>query len=110
MIKKESLEKAQTEFKLPNGKGTSYGYGWFIGNIQGSPIVEHGGNMGGFMSHAIYLPQEDAFVALFYNFRAPNRLPEFLAGDLAALAIGKPFNIKEITLDENLFEIIYRRL
>ena len=104
LIKKESLEKAQTEYKLPSGKGTNYGYGWFIGNIQGSPIVEHGGNMGGFMSHAIYLPQEDVFVALFYNFRVPNRLPEFLAGDLAALAIGKPFKIKEITLDENLLK------
>jgi CubicO group peptidase (beta-lactamase class C family) len=104
LIKKESLEKAQTEYKLPNGKATYYGYGWFIGNIHGSPLVEHGGNMGGFMSHAIYLPQEDVFVGVFYNFRVPNRLPEFLAGDLAALAIKKPFNIKEITLDENLLK------
>ncbi|HEX8736556.1 MAG TPA: serine hydrolase domain-containing protein [Pyrinomonadaceae bacterium] len=104
LIKKESLEKARTEFKLPNGKRTYYGYGWFIGNIQGSPIVEHGGNMGGFMCHAIYLPQEDIYVLLLYNFRVPNRLPEFLAGDLAALAINKPFNIREITLDENLLK------
>jgi CubicO group peptidase (beta-lactamase class C family) len=104
IIKRESLEKAQTEYKLPYGKGTNYGYGWFIGNIQGSPIVEHGGNMGGFMSHAIYLPQEDIYVIVLYNFRAPNRLPEFLAGDLAALAINKPFNIREIALDENLLK------
>lgn len=104
LIKKESLEKAQAEFKLPGGKGTNYGYGWFTGNIQGSPLVEHGGNMGGFMSHAIYLPQEEVFVAAFYNFRSPTRLPEFLAGDLAALAIGKPFNIKEISFDENLLK------
>ena len=104
LIKKESLAKARTEYKLPNGKGVNYGYGWFIGNIQGSPIIEHGGNMGGFMSHAIYLPREDVYVLLLYNFRVPNRLPEFLAGDLAALAIGKPFNIKEIALDENLLK------
>ena len=103
LIKKESLEKARTEYKLPGGKGTNYGYGWFLGNIQGSPLVEHGGNMGGFMSHAIYLPREDVFVAVFYNFRSA-RLPEFLAGDLAALTIGKPFNIREITLDENLLK------
>jgi CubicO group peptidase (beta-lactamase class C family) len=104
LIKKESLEKAQTEYKLPGGKGANYGYGWFIGNIHGSPIIEHGGNMGGFMSHAIYLPREDIFVAVFYNFRSPARLPEFLAGDLAALAINKPYNIKEIALDENLLK------
>jgi CubicO group peptidase (beta-lactamase class C family) len=101
LITKESLEKARAEFKLPDGRGTNYGYGWFIGNIQGSPIVEHGGNMGGFMSHAIYLPREDVYVVVLYNFRAPDRLPEFLAGDLAALAIGRPYDIREITLDEN---------
>jgi hypothetical protein len=101
LLKKESLEKAQTEYKLPNGKRTNYGYGWFIGNIQGSPLLEHGGNMGGFMSHSIYLPQEDVFVVALYNFRTPTRLPEFLAGDLAALTINKPFNIREIALDEN---------
>ena len=60
--------------------------------------------MGGFMSHAIYLPREDVYVLLLYNFRMPNRIPEFLAGDLAALAIGKPFNIKETTLDKNTLE------
>lgn len=101
LIKKESLEKAQTEYKLPDGRGTHYGFGWFTGNLQGSPLVEHGGNMGGFMSHAIYLPREDVFVVVLYNFRAA-RLPEFLAGDLAALAIGKPFDIREISLDEKL--------
>lgn len=104
LVNKESLKKAQAEFKLSNGKGTNYGYGWFIGNIQGSPLVEHGGNMGGFMSHAIYLPQEDVFVAVLYNFRTPAKLPEFLAGDLAALAINKPFNIKQITLAEDLLK------
>lgn len=100
LITKASLAKARAEYKLPGGRGTHYGYGWFIGNMQGSPLVEHGGNMGGFMSHAIYLPREDVFVVVLYNFRDA-RLPEYLAGDLAALAIGKPFDFREITLDEN---------
>src|SRR6185503_18848319 len=60
--------------------------------------------MGGFMSHAIYLPREDVFVVVLYNFRTPTHLPEFLAGDLAALAIGKPFRITEITADESVLK------
>ena len=104
LISEESLGRAQTEYRLPDGRGTHYGYGWFIGSLQGSPLVEHGGNMGGFMSHAIYLPREDVFVVVLYNFRSA-RLPEFLAGDLAALAINKPFDIREITLDESSLKV-----
>ncbi len=98
LISKPMLDKAFTEYLLPNGKGTGYGYGWFTGNIKGSKVVEHGGNFGGFMTHYNYLPAEDVFVAVFYNFRG--RLPEILSTDLAALMIGKPFLTKEITLSD----------
>lgn len=101
LIGREMLKKAFTEYKLANGKGTGYGYGWFVGNIQGSKVVEHGGNHGGFMTHYNYLPAEDIFVAVFYNFRG--KLPEILSTDMAAMLIGKPFEMKEVELkDEDL--------
>jgi len=31
-VKKESLDKAFTRYKLSDGKETAYGYGWRIGN------------------------------------------------------------------------------
>lgn len=96
LISKEMLDMAFTEYKLSNGKGTGYGYGWFTGNIQGSKVVEHGGNFGGFMTHYNYLPAEDVFVAVFYNFRG--RLPEIMSTDMAAIAIGRPFQMKEVSL------------
>jgi CubicO group peptidase (beta-lactamase class C family) len=99
LVKKETLDMAQQEHPLPNGKKSEYGYGWEIGNMQGTVIFEHGGNAGGFMTHDIYLPKEDIFVAVFMNIR--DKLPELLATDLAATALGKPFNIKEVSLDEN---------
>ena len=43
IVSKESLTKAHTASTLNNGKTTGYGYGWFIGNIQGSPMIQHGG-------------------------------------------------------------------
>jgi CubicO group peptidase (beta-lactamase class C family) len=48
LVKKESLDKAFTKYKLTDGKETDYGYGWFMSTVQGSPSIEHGGNVKGF--------------------------------------------------------------
>ena len=102
-ISKAMLEKAWTPARLSDGTVTDYGYGWFVGELQGSPIVEHGGNMGGFMSHAIYLPREDVLVAVFLNSRG-KRLPELIATDLAAAVIGRPFNFRTVVLDSTVLQ------
>lgn len=98
LISKESLDRAQTEYKLADGKGTHYGYGWFLSHLQGSRTVEHGGGINGFLSSSVYLPDEDVFVALFSNSTA--KAPEFTSLKMAALAIGKPLQTTEIKLDE----------
>jgi CubicO group peptidase (beta-lactamase class C family) len=95
------LQRAWTPARLRDGTVTDYGYGWFVGTLQGSPLVEHGGNMGGFMSHAIYLPREELLVAVFLNSRG-KRLPELIATDLAATAIGRPLVIRPIVLPDTL--------
>jgi hypothetical protein len=81
---------------LADGTKTDYGYGWFIGKLQGSQVIEHGGNMGGFMSHVMYLPAEDILVIVLFNFRG--KLPELLASDIAAMAINKPLLIKPVSV------------
>jgi CubicO group peptidase (beta-lactamase class C family) len=104
LISKATLQKAWTRGHLSNGKAVDYGYGWFVGELQGSSLVEHGGNMGGFMSHSMYFPREDLFVAVLLNHRG-RRLPELVATDIAALALGRPLNIKPIVLSpERLLE------
>lgn len=90
------LKQAWTKASLSNGQLIDYGFGWFIGQIQGIPVVEHGGNMGGFMSDAIYVPDRDILVVVLFNFRG--RLPELLAQDIVAIALGKPFTFNEIKL------------
>ncbi len=99
LVKKETLEKAFIPYKLTNGKATNYGYGWFLGDIQGSATIEHGGGINGFLTSSIYLPKEDVFVAIFSNSTAKS--PDMIAAKLAALAIDKPYHFKEITLDDN---------
>ncbi|HWV68963.1 serine hydrolase domain-containing protein, partial [Chitinophaga sp.] len=61
VIHEESLRKAQTPYRLNNGDLTGYGYGWWLGNIQGSPCIKHDGLINGFSTFALYLPQEKIF-------------------------------------------------
>lgn len=96
LVKKETLEKAWSSYRLADGKDTRYGYGWFMSDIHGSPTIEHGGGINGYLTASIYLPREDVFVALFSNSNGKN--PEFSAIRLAALAIGKPVPTTEIII------------
>jgi CubicO group peptidase (beta-lactamase class C family) len=96
LVKKETLEKAFTRYKLANGRETSYGYGWRFGFIQESPSIWHGGLINGFMTMGMYLPKEDVYVVVLSNCNCVS--PENVTAKLAAIAIGKPYAYKEITV------------
>lgn len=98
MVSKASLDKAFTDYKLLNGKPTRYGYGWSFSDVQGSATIEHGGGINGFLTDGIYVPGEDIFVAIFSNCNC--NPPGDLAPKIAALIMGKPYDHKEIPLDE----------
>jgi CubicO group peptidase (beta-lactamase class C family) len=102
LVKKESLDKAFTAYKLSDGKATTYGYGWGLGNIQGSETIEHGGGINGFLTMSIYLPKEDVFVVVFSN--CDDNSPNETTAKIAALTIGKPYEYKEIKLDNAVLE------
>ena len=61
LLKKESIEKAFTNYKLNNGNHINYGYGWTTGNIKGSKVIQHGGGIFGYTTMGIWLPDEDVF-------------------------------------------------
>lgn len=102
LVKKESLDKAFTKYKLTDGKETDYGYGWFLRNVQESSSIEHGGSINGFLTQSIYLPKEDVFVAVFSNCNC--NPPSVIGSKIAALAIGKPYEYKEISLDNTVLQ------
>lgn len=102
VISNENRVKAHTSFKLNNGKPTGYGYGWFLGNIQGSPMIEHGGGIHGYLTASLWLPEEKVFAAVFSNCNAMP--PQNTAIKLAAAAIGKPFDWKEIEIEKKTLE------
>ncbi len=103
LVKKESLDKAFTKYKLTDGKETGYGYGWGFGNIQGSPTIGHAGGINGFLTESIYLPKEDVFVAIFSNCGCN---PPFEIGSkIATLAIRKTIPIHtEIQVEASVLE------
>lgn len=87
LLKKETLQLAETNYKTTTGKSINYGYGWMLNELYGSPTVEHGGGIFGFIAYALYLPKEDIFIVVFTNCDSYN--PEGLAVKLAASAINK---------------------
>jgi CubicO group peptidase (beta-lactamase class C family) len=97
LVKKETLEKAFKPVKLTDGTTHPYGYGFGFQNVQGSPTIEHGGGINGFLTHSMYLPKEDVFVAVFSNCMCHS--PADVTAKIAALAIGKPYEPKEIKVE-----------
>lgn len=97
VVHKASLEKAHTSYKLKNGRSTGYGYGWNIGNIQGSATIRHDGRVNGFVTFALYLPVEKIFVAILSNCDCTDN-PEIPASKIAAMLLGKPYQWSGISV------------
>lgn len=104
LIKKTSLEKAINPSSLNNGKKIPYGYGWRIGNLNGSPVIAHNGGTYGYTATGIFLPNENIYVIALSNCNCKKvQNVSRVAVKVAAIAIGKPiFDINNaITLSDN---------
>jgi CubicO group peptidase (beta-lactamase class C family) len=96
LIPNELRSRAQTPYKLNNGKLINYGYGWFLLNIKGVPSIEHGGGINGFSTYCLYLPSRDIFVTLLTN--CTHTEVADLAVKMAALALNNPYFNQSIKL------------
>ncbi len=84
ILKPESLLIAQTSAKLPTGRKTGYGMGWFVRNIYGTSVVSHGGNTGGFFASLTRIESADMTIVLMGNvFDVP--------GDSIALKVAQEY-------------------
>ncbi|WP_299440858.1 serine hydrolase domain-containing protein [uncultured Aquimarina sp.] len=66
-ISKYVVKQLTTEKTNTAGEGTGYGYGFFLKKLQGSPTIQHGGNLFGYTSYGIFLPNEDIFISILAN-------------------------------------------
>jgi len=67
LIKKETLQKAFSNYSLNNGEKTNYGYGWNIKTLGDKTSYEHGGFIFGFKSMGVYLPESGIYVVGLNN-------------------------------------------
>jgi len=91
LVKRETLERAFTSYKLKEGLETKYGYGWCISDYEGHRLIEHGGGIHGFLSHALFFPEDQIFVAMLANSTILELQPEPLAFKAGCLALGIPY-------------------
>lgn len=102
LIKKESMGKAFTRYKLTDGTEVDYGYGRKLGYVYESPSVWHGGSIEGYGTTEVYLPEEDVFVVVFTN--CDCNYPREITFRLAALASGRAYEYKAIAVENTILK------
>ena len=70
LLKPESYQEMFTEVKLKDGKGTQYGLGVFVADLDGHRDISHGGEVTGFVSDNEVLVDDGVAVAVLTNHMA----------------------------------------
>ncbi|MYN04409.1 serine hydrolase [Pseudoduganella sp. DS3] len=86
LLPEASWRKAFTAYTLNDGSSTGYGYGWDVGDLHGSPKLEHDGGINGFATHAMRLPGHGLFIAVLTNSDSGIVDAKEIANDIAAIA------------------------
>lgn len=72
-LKRETQEKAWTNFVSNGGQRLPYGLGWFVRDYQGTRLIWHGGNWGtGFSAIYVKVPERNLSLIMFSNSEALN--------------------------------------
>ncbi|AZA50985.1 serine hydrolase [Chryseobacterium carnipullorum] len=100
IVSKESLKKATTPYL------SGYGYGWFIDDLYGKKLINHGGNIEGSTSYFAMLPDDDICIILLNNITSKKL--EKAGNTILAALLDQPYNLpkpkKEITLDGSVLK------
>lgn len=109
LVKKETLDKAFTSYKLSNDAETGYGYGWFINEVNGRKCIHHEGQINGFIAVEQFFPEIDTYVAVITNVQSGEDTTGFsskrfeLFNKISMLAIGKELS-KEIVVKDAILD------
>ena len=91
LLSPDTWRRAFQEFRLADGRGSGYGFGWFLGTVAGQPSIEHGGDINGFSSNGLWIPSARLHVVVLANHeREAERNPEVISGQIAARLVRSP--------------------
>lgn len=91
LLQPDSYKQMFTEVRLKDGPGTHYGLGVHIATRGGHPVISHSGEVSGFVSENMLLPQDKVAIAVLTNQEAVGAASA-IGGKLAALLAGLPPN------------------
>lgn len=98
LVSQGLLAQAFTKVKLADGSEAPYGFGWMLSQVQGQGSVEHSGFINGFQSYTLRMPAQKIYVTVLTN--AEFLDPSDLAVELAAIALGQPYDKTPIQTGE----------
>jgi D-alanyl-D-alanine carboxypeptidase len=67
LLEPASYDALETEVKLKSGKGTGYGLGVDVGVHDGHRMIEHSGEVGGFVAENAIYPDDKVAIAVLTN-------------------------------------------
>ena len=89
LLQPDSYKEMFTGVKLKDGEDTHYGLGVEISTRHGHMVISHSGEVSGFTSENMVLPQDKVAIAVFTNQEAVGAAGG-IAGKIAAMLIGLP--------------------
>lgn len=93
------LARAFDLYELSDGSSTGYGRGWFVSALEGTRVVEHGGDIPGFSAHVLTLPEKKIFVAVLSNDARRTPRPEYIATKIAFILLGRKHDPIAVAID-----------
>jgi CubicO group peptidase (beta-lactamase class C family) len=100
IVSKEAFKKATTPYL------SGYAYGWFIDDLYGKKLINHGGNIEGSTSYFAMLPDEDLCIILLNNITSKKL--EKAGNTILAALLDQPYTLpqpkKEVILNPDVLK------
>jgi CubicO group peptidase (beta-lactamase class C family) len=103
LISPESYQRMTSPFMLNSGEASEYGYGFNVAEIRDMKAIHHGGGINGFVTFALWLPEEEIYVAALSNIPGVGAGPGQLSLKVGALLAGNPYpEFQRVELSEEI--------